>query len=105
MSDKTESTTEAFRVQVSFNAVNQGDVVHLPVPLDAHNQALVSMGLLAPADSPVTETSSIISSGQDGEATTLLGVMPVASPRRTRRSAAPRQASEAEEADDGESDS
>jgi len=113
MSDETavEVTTEAFEVLVGFNAVSKGDTLHLPVPLDEHGAALVSMGLIRPVGQPVDMLGQVLISGLDGENQTLLGVMStpvtkVANRGRTRRTLEERVADmDKAAATDGEADS
>lgn len=116
--------TEAYRVLVSFNALTKNDTVHLPVPLDEHNQALVKMGLLAPvlaADDPLpygptvqgADEGTVMAVNTTGDTTTVLGVMPapVANARRTRKTREQKLAElaaitgEVEGSGDGEADS
>lgn len=81
--------TIALRARVGFNALTKGDVIHVPLPLDEHYQALVRMGLLA-ADWQTDgrngdlEPGQVLSVNENGDETTILGVMPVANPARKR---------------------
>lgn len=102
--------TQAFLVRIGFNALTAGDTVHLPMPLDEHNAALVKMGLLTPADSDPIPAGQVMAVDTDGETASLLGVMPapVANARRTRRSILEKRAAEMDakaEDPDGEGDS
>lgn len=111
--------TQAFLVRIGFNALTAGDTVHLPMPLDEHNAALVKMGLLTPVDDldnvvadglGDADAGSVFTQDSGGEFTTVLGVMPapVANARRTRRSILEKRAAEMDakaEDPDGEGDS
>lgn len=81
----------AFRVMVSFDAMQAGEVFQADAG-EVRIQALQDMGLIRELKSdgvvlgPVSVEPTVLAVDTSGDTTTVLGVMSVASPRRTRRS-------------------